>query len=137
VGSYTYKAEATDLAGITSTDVRTFKVIYGSAYSRVLQPINKDGSSNFKLGSTIPVKFQLLRPDGTPIGNAVARLQVQKAGTSTGAVNEAVSTAAANTGNQFRYDLASGQYLFNLSTKAGYVSTRTGSRSGWEKASGS
>src|SRR5688500_13064160 len=35
----------------------------------------------------------------------------------------AVSTAAANTGNEFRYDLTSGHYLSNLSTKASYVYT--------------
>jgi hypothetical protein len=29
---------------------------------------------------------------------------------------EAVSTSAATTGNAFRYDLTSGQYIFNLAT---------------------
>ena len=30
---------------------------------------------------------------------------------------EAISTAAATTGNAFRYDSTSGQYIFNLATK--------------------
>jgi hypothetical protein len=34
-----------------------------------------------------------------------------------GAVNEADSTSAATTGNLFRYDASSGQYLFKWSTK--------------------
>jgi hypothetical protein len=34
-----------------------------------------------------------------------------------GAVNESISTAAATTGNQFRCDAASAQYLSNRSTK--------------------
>lgn len=32
-------------------------------------------------------------------------------------LNEAVSTAAATSGNQFRYDATSRQYIFNWSTK--------------------
>jgi hypothetical protein len=35
----------------------------------------------------------------------------------TGDVVEAVSTAAATSGNQFRYDATSGQYVYNWSTK--------------------
>ena len=120
---YAYTAKATDLAGNTSIEVRTFEVIYGSAFDGIRQPINSNGTSNFKLGSTIPVKFRLLHPDGTPIDNAMAHLWIHKAGTSSGAVNEAVSTANAGTGNEFRYDLTSGQYVFNLSTKAGHVYT--------------
>ena len=36
-------------------------------------------------------------------------------------MDEAVSTAAATSGNLFRYDELSKQYIFNLSTKAGYT----------------
>jgi hypothetical protein len=36
-------------------------------------------------------------------------------------VDEAISTAASTTGNLFRYDSTAQQYIFNLSTKLGYV----------------
>jgi hypothetical protein len=42
-------------------------------------------------------------------------MRVGSAGTGTYA--EAVSTSAATTGNLFRYDPTSGQYIFNLGTK--------------------
>jgi hypothetical protein len=47
----------------------------------------------------------------------VATLSVAKVSSNiTGTYVEAVSTSAATTGNTFRYDSTSGQYIFNLST---------------------
>jgi hypothetical protein len=82
-----------------------------------LQPINPDGSSIFKKGSTVPVKFKL-QGASAGIKDLVAHLSVAKvsngiAGTSL----EAVSTSAADAGNAFRYDPSCGQYVSNLSTK--------------------
>jgi len=75
--------------------------------------VNADGSSVFKAGSTVPVKFALT---GACAGSLVATLSATKVGSSVvGAVNEAVSTSVATSGNQFRY--TGGQYLFNWSTK--------------------
>jgi hypothetical protein len=86
-------------------------------WSGILQPINADGSSVFKLKSTVPVKFQLTGASAG-ITNAVATLTLAKiSATATGTDIEAVSTAAATTGNTFRYDATSGQYIFNLATK--------------------
>jgi hypothetical protein len=93
-------------------------VAYGAAYGGVLQPINPgDERSVFKLGSTVSVKFELTC--GTqPITDAAAELSVQQVDSKVaGPVNEAVSTAAATTGNRFRYDSTDQQYCFNLSTK--------------------
>lgn len=130
VGAYTYTATATDHAGRSTTERRTYTSSYGSAFTGVQQPINggateslADDSSRFKLGSTVPVKFKLVC--GTaPIDNAVARLNVKKSdGTPDPGTEEAVSTAASTSGNLFRYDSTSGQYVFNLSTKSGYTNT--------------
>jgi hypothetical protein len=44
-------------------------------------------------------------------------------------VNEATSMLAATTGNLFRYDATSGQYIFNLSTKSGYTNANGTTRS--------
>jgi streptogramin lyase len=84
-------------------------------WSGVRQPINADGSSVFKQGRTVPVKFALT---GTSAGitNLEAYLSLTKITNSIlGTVQEAVSTSAVDTGNRFRY--SGGQYIFNLSTK--------------------
>jgi hypothetical protein len=121
VGTYTYNATATDFAGNTTSETRTYTVNYSGAFSGYLQPINTDGSSRFKLSSTIPVKFQLTC-NGIPISNAVAKLYVAKGDSQPDpGVDEAISTAASTTGNLFRYDSAAQQYIFNLSTKLGYT----------------
>jgi DNA/RNA endonuclease G (NUC1) len=91
----------------------------GVAYnwSGLLQPINIDGNSVFKLGSTIPVKFSLTGASAG-ITNAVVRLTLAKvSGEVIGSEMEAESTTAATIGNLFRYDATSRQYIFNLSTK--------------------
>lgn len=128
VGAYTYKAEATDFSGRTGSATRNYSVVYDSnyadtlgAYSGVLQPVNLGTQrSAFKLGSTIPVKFQL--QCGTqPITNAGAWLYLSRVDSTADAVNEAIATNAPDAGNKFRLtDATTGQYQFNLSTKAGY-----------------
>ncbi len=87
-------------------------------YGGILQPINPDGSSTFKYGSTIPVKFQLTDSSGNFVTNATAKIYMAKIsdgiiGTEMGAN----STSKATTGNLFRYDSTSNQYIFNLATK--------------------
>lgn len=118
VGIYTVTYDVKDAAGNAAIQVtRTVDVVY--KFGGILQPINPDGSSIFKLGSTVPVKFQLRDANGNFVTNAVANISVVKmtGGSTSGAVNEAVSTSAATTGTLFRYDLASNQYIFNLNTK--------------------
>jgi hypothetical protein len=114
-GKTTVTATVMDAAGITATCSFPVSVTY--AWSGVLQPVNADGSSVFKLGSTVPVKFQLTGPSACNT-TATATLSAAKVGNSVaGSVNKAVSTSAATTGNQFRYDPTSGQYIFNWGTK--------------------
>ena len=81
-------------------------------------PINPDGSSIFKTGTTIPVKFKLTGASAA-VGDLTARLSVTKisAGVS-GTELEATTNAAADGGDAFRYDAAAGQYIYNLSTKS-------------------
>ena len=86
-------------------------------FGGILPPIKEDGNSNFKLGRTIPVKFQLRDDQGNFVTDAVANIFVKRTGNGASGEIEAVSTAAATTGNLFRYDFSSNQYIFNLSTK--------------------
>ena len=86
-------------------------------YSDVLQPINSDGSSIFKLKSTVPVKFELKDDLGNFVSNAEARIYLTKISNGIlGTEMEAVSTSAADSGNLFRCN--GNQYLFNLATKS-------------------
>lgn len=88
-------------------------------FNGFLPPINNDGSSIFKLGSTVPVKFQLRDVNGNFISTAVAKIFVSKVSNNVvGTDLEASSTSAATTGNLFRYDPTGNQYIFNLSTKS-------------------
>ena len=87
-------------------------------FGGVQQPVNPDGSSIFKLGSTVPVKFRLTDAGANPVAGAIAKIDVAKIDNDVdGTFVEAVSTAAATTGNLFR-EAGDGQYTFNLSTKA-------------------
>jgi hypothetical protein len=118
-GNYTYTAHAQDVAGNTSSETRTYAVQYGAVFGGVLSPLDPASSRSVNLGSTIPVKFQLLC-NGTPVTNATAKLVVQLVGDPC-APGAAISTSASTTGNAFRYDSTSQQYIFNLSTTNGYI----------------
>ena len=114
LGITTVSCSATDAAGNIGS--KTFTVTVTTAWSNVLQPINVNGTSVFKLGSTIPVKFALTAASAG-IGNLVATLWVQRVNAAPGSEVEAISTSNATTGNLFRYDATAGQYIFNLGTK--------------------
>ena len=116
IGTKNFSVYAKDKAGNTNTTNVTYYIRY--TYGGILQPINADGNSVFNLGSTIPVKFQLKDANGNFVTNAVAKIYVAKlSGTVTGTELEAISTSSATTGNLFRYDRNSNQYIFNLATK--------------------
>jgi len=81
-------------------------------------PINPDGSSVWKAGRTIPVKFALSDWEGTAITNATCHLAcLPWVGASVGAVTESAEAASADAGDAFRYDEEEQQYVYNFSTK--------------------
>ena len=117
VGLKTVTVTVKDNAGNSITATKTCYVTY--AFVGFLEPINNDDSSIFKLGSTVPVKFQLVDAQGSFISTAVAKIYVTKLTNAvTGDEVEPVSTSTATTGNLFRYDSTSNQYIFNLGTKS-------------------
>ena len=94
---------------------QSFNATY--TWSGVLQPINQDGSSIFKLGSTIPVKFKLTGASAS-ITNLAARIWVAKVSDGVaGSEFEALTNANADAGNQFRYDPSGQLYIYNWGTK--------------------
>ena len=113
-GTSTFTLTATDVAGNTATQTATFTVLY--TFGGFLPPISNDGSAVFRLGSTVPVKFQLTSAGGAPVSTAVAhlRLQMLSNGTPVGDPIDGMPAGSADTGNVFRY--AGDQYLYNLST---------------------
>jgi len=115
-GTTTVTWTATDASGNSATATTTVTATY--LFGGILQPINANGSSIFKLGSTIPVKFLLTDYSGSFVTTAVATIKVAKVLEDiAGDDIEAISTnTPATTGNLFR--LADSQYIFNLATKS-------------------
>ncbi|WP_040337214.1 PxKF domain-containing protein [Candidatus Blastococcus massiliensis] len=119
VGDKTFDVTTTDEAGNSRTVSFAYTVIY--AYGEIRQPINADGSSVFKAGGTVPVKFGVTDFAGQPVTTARATLStvrsydIQALGSGQEAEQEATSPGSANTGNVFR--LSDEQYVYNLSTK--------------------
>ena len=123
IGTYTISASLSPLDKLSNYDITyntaNFRIIYG--WLGIQQPINyptadyKDPNmSRFKAGSTIPVKFKL----GGKVANAQATFKNALVSKSdTGDINEDSVNVTATGGTAFRYDAASDQYIFNLSTK--------------------
>jgi hypothetical protein len=111
----TFTFTATDVAGNTAAQTKTFSVLYN--FSGFLPPIPNDGSGVYKLGSTVPVKFQLTDANGAVVSTAVATLAVQmfSGGVPLGVPENATPPGNADIGNAFRF--SSPQYIYNLSTK--------------------
>lgn len=115
VGVKTFIVNARDVAGNEATRTVSYKVIYNFS---ILPPINSDGTSVFRLGSIVPVKFQIRDSAGNIISNAVAKLNLTKTSDDVASSEiEAISSGNANEGNEFRYSAEDELYIFNLKTK--------------------
>jgi hypothetical protein len=122
-GATPVSCTATDGAGNVGTGSFVVTVSFavcgtGSAHA-VGQPINANGSSVFKLGSTVPVKLRICDSSGRSIGSPGAvvgkPMLVGSGSAGTGTVNEDVVSTTPDTA--FRFDAVDGQWIFNLSTK--------------------
>lgn len=116
LGTTTVSCTATDASDNTSAS-RSFTVTVRYSSGGVLQPINSDGSSKFKLGSTMPVKIKLSGASALTPNAVISLTNVKMTGTIEGEVLESASTATPHSGDTLRYDSGSDQYIFNLSTK--------------------
>jgi hypothetical protein len=114
LGTTTVTCTAQDVAGNIAS--RSFTVSVTVAGSFFLQPINLDNTSIFRLGSTVPIKFQLTGASAG-ITNLVADIRIAKVANSIlGLTVEAVTNVSADSGSTFRYDANSNQYVYNLAT---------------------
>jgi K319-like protein/HYR domain-containing protein len=111
-GTTTVNCTATDANGHTTTG--SFKVYVRYAFGSFLQPINSDGSSIFRLGTTVPTKFTLTGASAL-CQNAIAHLEVAKiTGGILGSFSEQDQNVPPSSGDLFRY--TGGQYEFNEPT---------------------
>jgi len=114
-GPTTVTCIATDLSG--NQGIASFQVTVAFSWSGVLQPINADGSSIFKLGSVVPVKFALTGASAG-IGDGLFLFSLSKVSNRvSGSELEAETAPSSDSGDSFRYDATAGQYIFNLGTK--------------------
>src|SRR5207249_4191109 len=87
----------------------------------ILQPVNNDGSSVFKQGSTVPLKFRVCDAAGNSVGpttavpNVVATFLLDHSVGGTTGVNEDVISTTPDTA--FRWSASDQLWIFNLSTK--------------------
>ena len=92
----------------------------GSPGRTILQPINADGSSVFKQGSTVPAKFRVCDANGNSIGTpgVVTSFKLIKtvSGLDTITVDEAVVSTTPDTA--FRWSATDQQWIFNINTKS-------------------
>jgi hypothetical protein len=125
LGTTTVNCSATDSHGNNASGNFTVTVQYattgvkcgGIPGHQVLQPINTEGSSVFKQGSVVPVKFRICSADGTTIRtpdviSSFRLIKIISKGTASivdQPVLSSTSDAAFRSGNQ--------QWIFNLSTK--------------------
>ena len=100
-------------------------VTIGYRWDGFAQPINDtahqigESLSVFKAGSTVPVKFQLKKPDGTIVQAPTdpVWLSPQKGAAMSSQVGESIYTDLGTAGNSFKWDPIAQQYIYNWSTK--------------------
>lgn len=111
---YTLKVRITDSGTPNLYDEEEIQIAVAYTWSGLLAPIQPGGT--YKTGRTIPIKFQLTGASAG-VTNAVVTLSMYMV--SNNVVGDPVdvqSTSSATSGNMFRYDATSNEYIFNLDT---------------------
>jgi len=134
VGSYPITC-----SGLTSSNYAisytagTLKILYspaggtcdGDLSHTILQPVNADGTSVWKQGRTIPLKFRVCDANGVSVGSVGVISGFALTQIISGTVANVDETIDANViDSGFRFDTSAQQWIFNLSTKgenAGYT----------------
>ncbi len=130
VGSYPITAAVGTLAAANYTfsivnGTGTLSVLYasgglclGSAGHQILQPINADGTSVFKKGSTVPAKFRVCDANGNSIGTPGVVNTFRLVGIAHGTITDVDEVVDSTTPfTEFRWDPTDRQWIFNTSTK--------------------
>jgi hypothetical protein len=108
----------TYVAGTLHVIFATGGLVDGEPSHVILQPVAADGTSVFKAGRTVPLKFRVGDADGNSIGTpgtiASFRIIDVITGTATTPVDLPPSSTTPDT--SFRFDPTSQQWIFNLNT---------------------
>lgn len=126
VGVKSFTINSSDKAGNNLSQAFSYKIQYANSGiclnnlgHVILQPINSDGTSIFKQGSTIPAKFRVCDINGLSISasDLIKNFNLVKiiSGTAVSNINESVNSITPE--SNFRWDLLSQQWIFNMSTK--------------------
>jgi hypothetical protein len=115
LGLQSLTVNATDQLGNSRSSTVTYGV--GCPTSGVLPPVSASGAATYNAGRTVPVALQL---QGSCASLTSARLTLYLApivGGTPGAFTPATPSGTSNSGNVFRYNSTTGQYLYNLNTR--------------------
>jgi hypothetical protein len=128
VGTYTVVASFASTGNYNPASATKTAVTVTYRWDGFLQPINDTAhqigvtESLFKLGSTVPVKFQLKKSDGTVVQEGGTNLPAFTRSANRGVCDpstsaEGVLSDPGFTGSAFRWDSTAQQYIYNFSTK--------------------
>jgi hypothetical protein len=113
---YSYTVTATDRADNQTTKTVTYYVTY-KLPAAFLAPIDANGQSLFKLGSTVTVAFQLTDANGANMTSASATIALsQLSATPHGTDAKPVCNTKPTSGSAFVYNATTKQYVFYLGT---------------------
>ncbi len=101
----------------------------GEVGHQILQPINVDNTSVFKLGSTVPTKFRVCDANGVSIGIAgVVTAYGLISQVTDGSLTVDESQYSTTPDTAFRWDSSAQQWIFNQSTKNNPTLNKTNTR---------
>jgi MBG domain (YGX type) len=103
---------------VTLTVSYSMGACLGGPGHAILQPINMNGTSTFKQGSTVPAKFRVCDVAGNSIGAPSVVTSFNLVGIISGTVSATVDEAVISTtpDSSFRWDPTAQQWIFNVST---------------------
>ncbi|QIX25390.1 hypothetical protein ncot_01385 [Nocardioides sp. JQ2195] len=126
VGTHTWTATATDLAGNTSTATLGYEVLAWTL-DGFQRPVDMSGVWNtVKGGSTVPLKFEVLvGPTELTDTSAIAGFRTAKVSCTSGISTEDSIEIVSTGGTSLRYDATGGQFIQNWKTPTGAGSCYT------------
>ena len=102
-----------------SVSYATATMCLGNAGHQILQPIDADGSSVFKKGSTVPAKFRVCDANGRSVGTPGVVTSFRLIQTINGTVTNVDEAVISTTPDvAFRWSSTDQQWIFNMNTKS-------------------
>jgi hypothetical protein len=116
IGTHTVMATATDRAGNTATDTRTYTVSSWTLKG-FYQPVDMGTTVNtVKNGSTVPLKFEVFAGNTELTDpSIISSFKLAKASCATGASTDEIELTSTG-GTSLRYDATGGQFIQNWQT---------------------